>query len=240
MNFIDINETIPVGPPNPSDQQLQEAIRRVHELGGLVIVNHIPWSNTTEDGYQTARLPNHPSVEDLISWGVDGFEVVHGSTFDYATFQVTEQHQLIQMVGTDVHHPSVPANTWLAVQAANKTSRSAIMDAIRARRTSFLMDPAGTRPRAYPGTPSSYDMLLPLTGLGSYFGMFYTDMKGMYSFQGTFCHPEQLTVHGNVIGWFIFWLLLFFLVFELVRAFVIWLSTRIAHSRRPLRLLGLG
>lgn len=47
MNFIDINETVPVGPPIPSDEDLQRAIQRVHDLGGLVIVNHIYWSNTT-------------------------------------------------------------------------------------------------------------------------------------------------------------------------------------------------
>lgn len=47
MNFIDINETIPTTGPFPSDEDLQKAINRVHELGGLVIVNHIPWSNTT-------------------------------------------------------------------------------------------------------------------------------------------------------------------------------------------------
>ena len=47
MNLININESVPIGPPEPSDEQLQQVIRRVHELGGLVIVNHIPWSNTT-------------------------------------------------------------------------------------------------------------------------------------------------------------------------------------------------
>lgn len=47
MNFIDINETIPTTVPSPSDEELQKVINRVHELGGLVIVNHIPWSNTT-------------------------------------------------------------------------------------------------------------------------------------------------------------------------------------------------
>jgi len=47
MNFIDINETVAATAPVPSDEELQRVINRVHELGGLVIVNHIPWSNTT-------------------------------------------------------------------------------------------------------------------------------------------------------------------------------------------------
>ncbi|KAI7883049.1 PHP domain-like protein, partial [Lichtheimia hyalospora FSU 10163] len=224
MNLININESVPIGPPEPSDEQLQQVIRRVHELGGLVIVNHIPWSNTTQGYYEEARLPNHPSVEDLISWGVDGFEVVHDSTFDYSTYQATVAHNLIQMVGTDVHHPSMGASTWLTVQAANFT-RQGVMDAIQTRKTSFLMDPAGTRPIAYPDSNPKYDMLMPLTGLGPYFNMFYTDNKGMYSFQGTFCHPEKLDVHGNIIGWFIFWLFIMVLVYELVRVALIYGST---------------
>lgn len=47
MNFIDINETVAATAPVPTDEELQRVINRVHELGGLVIVNHIPWSNTT-------------------------------------------------------------------------------------------------------------------------------------------------------------------------------------------------
>ncbi|KAI9484535.1 Polymerase/histidinol phosphatase-like protein [Zychaea mexicana] len=226
MNLININESIPVGPPNPSDEELQQVINRVHELGGLVIVNHIPWSNTTEAYYEEARLPNHPSVESLIEWGVDGFEVVHESTFDYATYIAAAQNNLIQMVGTDVHHPSVAANAWLAVQAAEFTKQG-VIDAIRARRTSFLMDPAGTRPRDYPGRTAKYDTLLPLSALGTYFSMFYTDYKGMYSFQGTFCHPQRVEIHNSVIGWFNFWFLIFMLVYELVRGAVIFVTHRI-------------
>ncbi|KAI8369562.1 Polymerase/histidinol phosphatase-like protein [Radiomyces spectabilis] len=220
MNFIDINETVPVGPPVPSDEDLRKAIERVHALGGLVIVNHIPWSNTTEYGYELPRLPNHPSVADLIDWGVDGFEVVHQDTFDYPTFQTTQARNLIQMTGTDLHHPSVAANVWLVVNAVNNT-RKAIMDEIRARRTSFLFDPAGTPQRAYPVPSKKYALLSPLLTLGGYFGIFYSDSKGMYSFQGTFCHPEKLQVHKDVIGWFIFWVFIGIIAFELVRLLIL-------------------
>jgi hypothetical protein len=47
MNFIGINQSVTVGPPVPSNQDLQAVIKEVHDLGGIVIVNHIPWSNTT-------------------------------------------------------------------------------------------------------------------------------------------------------------------------------------------------
>lgn len=47
MNFLDINETVQATTSFPTDQELQSVIQKVHALGGLVIVNHIPWSNTT-------------------------------------------------------------------------------------------------------------------------------------------------------------------------------------------------
>ncbi|KAG2227847.1 hypothetical protein INT45_002085 [Circinella minor] len=225
MNLININESIPIGPPEPTDEQLQQVIQRVHELGGLVIVNHIPWSNTTEDNYQEARLPNHPSVESLIQWGVDGFEVVNGNTFDYETYIAAAQHNLIQMVGSDIHYPSA-AYSWLTVKS-EEFSRQSIMTAINARRTSFLIDPAGTRPRDYPGASTKYETLLPLSALGEYFDMFYTVNKGMYSFQGTFCHPQSVDIHNSVIGWFIFWIIILMTVYELVRLAIIYSTSQI-------------
>lgn len=48
MNLIGINETIDIAITKwPTDDQLRATIQRTHELGGLAIINHIPWSNTT-------------------------------------------------------------------------------------------------------------------------------------------------------------------------------------------------
>lgn len=174
----------------------------------------------TEDGYEVPRLPNHPSLSDLKAWGVDGFEIINQGTFDYPTMQFCQENNLIQMTGTDVHYPDVPANAWTLVQTANYTKES-ILNEIKARRTSFLFDPTGTNTRSYPSENSAYWKLAPLTTLGDYFNSFYSDSKGMYSFQGTFCQPEVLEVHNSMIGWFIFWLFISIVVFELVRAAVI-------------------
>ncbi|KAI7907915.1 Polymerase/histidinol phosphatase-like protein [Cokeromyces recurvatus] len=231
MNFLNINETVQATAPFPTDEELQRVINRVHELGGLVIVNHIPWSNTTENGYQLPRLPNHPSIEKLISWGVDGFEIINQETFDLASYRATNEYNLIQMVGMDLHHPSIGAQVWLTINAT-QFNRNSVMQEIRSRRTSFLFDPAGTRPRVYVDSPSSYLALTPLSYLGDYFSMFYSDSKGMYSFQGSFCHPEILTINKNVIGWFIFWMLMFILAFELVRAFIIWVFKRLYYDKK--------
>lgn len=169
-------------------------------------------------------------MEQLINWGVDGFEVINQDVFDLSTYQIAEQRNLIQMVGSDIHHPSVGAQGWLTVNAPNMT-KAGIMQEIRAKRTSFLFDPAGTQPRVYVDSPSAYNLLTPLTLLGTYFSMFYSDSKGMYSFQGTFCQPEIFSVNGSVIGWFIFWVIIFLIVFELTRLSVIWATSKIRRKR---------
>ncbi|KAF9190114.1 hypothetical protein BGZ49_003735, partial [Haplosporangium sp. Z 27] len=79
MNLIGINETIDYAITKwPTDDQLRATIARTHELGGLAIINHIPWSNTTEYGYELPRMQNHPSREALVEMGIDGFEVANG------------------------------------------------------------------------------------------------------------------------------------------------------------------
>lgn len=57
MNLIGINETIDTAITKwPTDDQLRATIKRTHDLGGLAIINHIPWSNTT--GKFGALCPN--------------------------------------------------------------------------------------------------------------------------------------------------------------------------------------
>jgi hypothetical protein len=65
VQFIGINETVDVSPDFPSDERLEEIIDHVHKLSGLVSVNHILWSNSTEWGYQVGTLQVHSSREKL-------------------------------------------------------------------------------------------------------------------------------------------------------------------------------
>jgi hypothetical protein len=47
MNLIGINETIAPSTAWPTDEELQQAINRTHELGGLAFLNHWAWSHVT-------------------------------------------------------------------------------------------------------------------------------------------------------------------------------------------------
>lgn len=68
MNLIGINETIDIAVTKwPTDEQLKATIARTHELGGLAIINHIPWSNTTgqhlEQQTTTKHLPPTTQIQ---------------------------------------------------------------------------------------------------------------------------------------------------------------------------------
>ncbi|OZJ03830.1 hypothetical protein BZG36_03827 [Bifiguratus adelaidae] len=220
MNFININETVPVGPPVPTDEDIQAAIARAHELGGLAIINHIPWSNSTEFGWEMATLPNHPSLESLVSWGLDGIEVVNQATLDEPSLLFAQKHNLLIMTGTDMHYPYVAANAWTIVNAAN-FSKDSIMSELLARRNTFYFDPTGTRNVSYPPDNPAYYRLASLLTLADFFGSFYTDMKGMYSFQGTFCQPRIFYLHGTMVAWFVGYIIIAHIFFEIGRGIVI-------------------
>jgi hypothetical protein len=47
MNLVGINETIKPSTAFPLDDELQEVIKRTHELGGIAVLNHWAWSHVT-------------------------------------------------------------------------------------------------------------------------------------------------------------------------------------------------
>ncbi|KAJ2891339.1 hypothetical protein IWW38_003663 [Coemansia aciculifera] len=235
MNLIGINESIPVSPPFPSDAELQSVINKVHDMGGMVIVNHIPWSNTTLLPWDEARLPDHPSREQLFDWGVDGFEVVNQGVFDLRTYQFIQEHsdKLVALTGSDMHYPG-PSYAWTTINAQNKSAES-ILDEIRNRRTSFLLDASGTRPVQDPPYNPDYFKYAPWGLVGNYFYGYADRDRGQYSFQASFCQPQIVTVHHAMIGWFFLWLLIAILVLEILYWCFRWLFLLVARKIRARR-----
>ncbi|KAF9294844.1 hypothetical protein BGZ74_011073 [Mortierella antarctica] len=224
MNLIGINETIDIAITKwPTDDQLRATIKRTHDLGGLAIINHIPWSNTTEYGYQLPRMQQHPSREALVEMGIDGIEIANGGTLDTISLKFIQDHNLLLMAGTDVHYPDSGAFGWTILNTNNNRTQDSIMAQLRARRTSFLFDPTGSQPVAYPPESVEYYKSAPPTLLGQYFQMFWSDQTGMYSFspEGGFCHEETVTIRWKLIGFFVAWVLVGFLLFEAARLVVV-------------------
>ena len=56
MNLIGINETIRPSAAWPTDEELQQAINRTHELGGIAVLNHWAWSHVTGIPSSTLRF----------------------------------------------------------------------------------------------------------------------------------------------------------------------------------------
>ncbi|KAF9545195.1 hypothetical protein EC957_011174 [Mortierella hygrophila] len=224
MNLIGINETIDFAIKKwPTDDELRQTIARAHELGGLAIINHIPWSNTTEYGYELPRMQNHPSRELLVDMGIDGFEIANGGTLDTISLKFIQDNNLILITGTDVHYPDSSAFSWTILNTNGNRTIDNIMAQLKARRTSFLFDPTGTQPLAYPPENPVYYKTAPPTLLGQYFQMFWIDQTGMYSFSptGGFCHEEYITIRWKLIGYFIAWVLVGFLLFEAARLVIV-------------------
>ncbi|KAF9091546.1 hypothetical protein BGX23_005057 [Mortierella sp. AD031] len=224
MNLIGINETIDYAIKKwPTDDDLRKTIARTHELGGLAIINHIPWSNSTEYGYELPRMQNHPSRELLVEMGIDGFEIVNGGTLDTISLKFIQDHNLLLITGTDVHNPESNAYSWTILNTNGNRTEDNIMAQLRARRTSFLFDPTGTQPLAYPPENLQYYRTAPPTLLGQYFQMFWSDQRGMYSFspQGGFCHEQVVTIRWRLIWYFVGWVLVGFLLFEAARLVVV-------------------
>ncbi|KAJ2162738.1 hypothetical protein GGF46_000463 [Coemansia sp. RSA 552] len=215
MNLININTTIADGDTSfPSDAEIRHVIARTHELGGLAIVNHIPWSTRILERLDKPRLPAHPSIQALVEWGVDGFEVINQATFDMPTFQYMQglRHNhtrtqadappgLLFMTGSDIHTPG-KAYAWTVLRTPD-LSRDAIMQEISNGRTSYLFDPTGNRAGDLPGYSSRYLALAPLHGLGGYISSFYDRYSGQYSFHGTHCQRDVVDVHGTSIGFLV-------------------------------------
>ncbi|KAJ2609769.1 hypothetical protein H4S08_003912 [Coemansia sp. RSA 1365] len=222
MNLIGINESVSVSPPFPSDKELRDVISKVHEMGGLVIVNHIPWSNATQLPWGNARLPNNPSREQLLEWGVDGFEIVNQNTFDLRSYQFVQDNpdRLVGVTGSDMHYPG-SSYAWTTINATDN-SADAILDEIRNRRTSFLLDASGTSLVQDPPFKRDYFKYAPWGLVGDYFYGYAERYRGQYSFQGTFCESEIVDVHNSMIGWFFLWLLISISILEILYWFFRW------------------
>jgi predicted metal-dependent phosphoesterase TrpH len=236
MNILLLNRTIAPTSPWPSNEELARVVREVHAEGGLVVVNHPAWSNRTTYPYQQATLPDHPSLQELLDMGVDGVEVVNGQVYDARThlFQQANPSALFALTGSDVHDPD-GAYAWTALHAPALTL-PAIVAELRAHRTAIYMDAAGTRARVYPEVSTLSAWFLPIRTAASLFSMLVEHERGMYSFQGSFCHPEILRPRWTVILASVVYIVLGISLWLFVRPRVIRMAHRtyrwVRHRRR--------
>ena len=141
----------------PSDVEIQDFIQAVHELGGVVTVNHYIYSETIE-------ATNLPSRLQLYEWGIDYIEIVNRNTYDSVSEDFCSNYSLGMITGTDMHVPEA-VYCWTTLNASEFTEE-AIFAEIKARRTGFIFDSKST---GYPFVHSKtayYIIAYPLAILG--------------------------------------------------------------------------
>lgn len=204
MNLIGIDETIKPTDAWPTDEELKEVIKRTHTLGGLVIVNHIPWSCSTEWSRQVPTLQTHPTRTQLLEWGVDGFESVSEGVIDLATVRFSESHYLPMITGTDVHSVDTAPNAWTVLKLSkNNLTQTKVLNALRKGNSSFYYDAVGPKPRVYSQLNPAYHRYAPMLALDM--GFLWSENSGMYSFVDGFCHERRFQFFYSRAMWFVTW-----------------------------------
>lgn len=222
LNLIGINETISPSSSWPEDEELEWVISRTHELGGIALVAHIPWSTSTEYGRdRMPTLPAHPTRETLYKMGVDGFESVSEGILDLPTIRFSEENNLPLFSASDMHDPETAPVAWTVIKHSEKdlldsTREELILDTFKQRKkTSFYFDPVGPSPRVFPEGNPQWNKFAPLLALDMTY--FWTESKGMFSFvDGRFCHVYEFTFHYSRAIWTLVYILSAFLSVELV------------------------
>ena len=160
MNLLGITAFVPIPEGTITDEVIQAAINETHEQGGVVVVNHIPWS--------LERKPNHPSRAELLSWGVDYIEIVNENIYDYESDAwCNNTGGFGKITGTDMHKP-MNVYGWTLLKTRNFTAEG-IMEQLLIRNTSILFDEIGSLDHSINVPTIGYHILEPLILLGRFF-----------------------------------------------------------------------
>lgn len=127
----------------PTDQEIQDFIDAVHELEGIVILNHYPWSQE--------YTRNHPTRQQLYDWGIDYFEIVNEEAYDNDSYVFCQVNDLGIIAGTDMHQAE-PVFAWTSLNVSEYTEEAIFLE-LKARRTDII----------FTGIPSPYPIVHPIS-----------------------------------------------------------------------------
>jgi hypothetical protein len=142
LNFLGIPSWTDKINYKPSDEQIVNAINKAHDLGGIVVCNHIPWS------VYEFHMKTHPTRENLLEWGIDYFEIVNDdcmseNVYDQESYNFcTHFNDRIGMItGTDMHKPdglaSGGVHGWTLMNL-KEFSEEILMEELKNKRTKIL------------------------------------------------------------------------------------------------------
>ncbi len=165
LNFLGIKEWNLSIPLNPTNDEIIEAINEVHSQGGVITANHLVYSESSFGNIS-------PSRNQLLSWGVDYFEVVNGQVFDLKSYNFYLEHNdtIGLITGTDMHSPDKSDGgkvfAWTALNVTEFTEE-ALMEQLRVRKTLFIIDSFGVEILGKYKDNLVYDIFQPFYELGT-------------------------------------------------------------------------
>jgi predicted metal-dependent phosphoesterase TrpH len=148
---------------NPTQDEIRAIITQVHNLGGIVSVNHY---------FESYESPACPSREVLKDMGVDNFEVVNSHVFDNITAEFCQANDVGMISGTDMHNPETTYG-WNALNVSFFTE-DAIFNALKAHQLDILYDPTGVPSNITTKPNPPYVIVSPLAKLGEWMESYYT------------------------------------------------------------------
>lgn len=111
LNFIGIEDYPHHVPDVPTDEEIQDAIIKAKALGAIVLVDHVTWT-MDQPRLRSGELV-HPTREQLLDWGADGFEINNEMYWhDPTTARMLDDlhhkwkgRKIFSGTGTDIHNP---------------------------------------------------------------------------------------------------------------------------------------
>jgi hypothetical protein len=144
---------------HPTDDQLRSLIQAVHSLGGVVVVDHIPFSLT--------GMPTHPTRQQFFDWGADYIEVVGESGFDWDSYEFCRRTGMGMITGTGLHQPQKePVYGWTLLNVG-EFSEDAIFAELKAKNTSLVTNAGSPYPFQHEHN-WRYTILRPLIQVGDW------------------------------------------------------------------------
>jgi hypothetical protein len=145
-------------------------------------------------------LPLHPTREELLSWGIDGFESVNGDTIDLATLYFSKNHSLPIYSGGDIHGPTHEPHAWttLLVPDSERFNQEYILkEFVSPRKTSFLFNGEGPLERSWVPKNTAWDKWASLNAID--FGYLYEESRGTHVFFVVTNCEECTPSRGNFV-----------------------------------------
>ena len=125
-----------------TEDDIIETINKAHDLGAIVVCDHIPWS------IYEFHMKDHPSREKLLDWGIDYIEIINDDSkpenvYDHESYDFCTKHnnEIGMITGTDMHRPDGLAgggvHGWTLLNIKEFTE-DALMEELRKKNTNII------------------------------------------------------------------------------------------------------